>query len=96
MHAKSDAAKKATYAELIGGRYFNVQLEWNKQMGNLLYAPGKASRRTRRTTRSSASRSRARTSRPRSTAQEDFCTDVKVPGMVHGRMIRPAVAGACR
>ena len=27
-------------------------------------------------------------------AQEDFCTDVKVPGMVHGRMIRPAVAGA--
>ena len=26
--------------------------------------------------------------------QEDFCTDIKVPGMVHGRMIRPAVAGA--
>ena len=25
---------------------------------------------------------------------EDFCTDVKVPGMVHGRVIRPAVAGA--
>ena len=42
VHAKSDAAKKATYAELIGGRYFNVQLEWNKQIGNNLYAPGKA------------------------------------------------------
>ncbi len=42
VHAKSDAAKKASYAELIGGRYFNVQLEWNKQVGNLLYAPGKA------------------------------------------------------
>ena len=53
-----------------------------------------ASRRTRRTTRSSASRSSARTSRRRCYAQEDFCTDVKVPGMVHGRMIRPAVAGA--
>ena len=26
--------------------------------------------------------------------QEDFCTDVKVPDMAHGRMIRPAVAGA--
>ena len=26
VHAKGDAAKKATYAELIGGRYFNVQL----------------------------------------------------------------------
>ena len=27
-------------------------------------------------------------------AQADFATDIKVPGMVHGRMIRPAVAGA--
>src|SRR5206468_142472 len=42
VHAKGDAGKKAGYAELIGGRYFNVQLEWNKQTGNLLYAPGKA------------------------------------------------------
>ena len=40
VHAKSDAAKKATYAELIGGRYFNVQLEWNKQMGNRALRPG--------------------------------------------------------
>ena len=36
------AAKKASYAELIGGRYFNVQLDWNKHYGNGLYAPGKA------------------------------------------------------
>ncbi|MEA2962728.1 MAG: nicotinate dehydrogenase subunit, partial [Alphaproteobacteria bacterium] len=42
MHAKSDASRKASYAELIGGRYFNVQLDWNKQWGNTLYAPGKA------------------------------------------------------
>src|SRR5215510_2570505 len=42
VHAKSDAAKKASYAELIGGRYFNVPLEWNKELGNPLYAPGKA------------------------------------------------------
>src|SRR5262245_42634729 len=42
VHGKSDASRKAMYAELIGGRYFNVQLDWNKQMGNTLYAPGKA------------------------------------------------------
>ena len=35
-------SKKATYGELIGGRYFNVQLDWNKEIGNALYAPGKA------------------------------------------------------
>ena len=34
--------QEASYAELIGGRYFNVQLDWNKQFGNPLYAPGKA------------------------------------------------------
>src|SRR5262249_56517143 len=31
---------------------------------------------------------------PKVFAQEDFVTDVKVPGMLHARMIRPAVAGA--
>ena len=34
------------------------------------------------------------TSRPRFLLRRDFFTDIKVPGMVHGRMIRPAVAGA--
>ena len=42
VHAKSDPNKKVSYAELIGGQYFNTQLEWNKQIGNALYAPGKA------------------------------------------------------
>src|SRR5262245_8250244 len=42
VHSKSDPTKKASYAELIGGRYFNTQLEWNKEFGNTLYAPGKA------------------------------------------------------
>src|SRR5215469_14189043 len=30
------------YKELIGDKYFNVQLDWNKHYGNALYAPGKA------------------------------------------------------
>src|SRR4029077_11943097 len=42
VQAKADAGKKVSYAELIGGRYFNVELAWNKQYGNPLYAPGKA------------------------------------------------------
>src|SRR4051794_4375249 len=42
VHAKADAAKKAGYAELIGGQYFNIQLDWNQKYGNPLYAPGKA------------------------------------------------------
>jgi nicotinate dehydrogenase subunit B len=94
VHAKADAAKKASYAELIGGRYFNVQLDWNKEIGNTLYAPGKAKPKDPKD-HTIVGKPIARADiAPKVYAQEDFCTDVKVPGMVHGRMIRPAIAGA--
>jgi nicotinate dehydrogenase subunit B len=94
VHGKNDASKKATYAELIGGRYFNVQLEWNKQMGNLLYAPGKAQPKDPKDYKIVGKPIAREDIAPKVYAQEDFCTDVKVPGMVHGRMIRPAIAGS--
>jgi nicotinate dehydrogenase subunit B len=94
VQAKSDAAKKASYAELIGGRYFNVQLDWNKAMGNTLYAPGKAQPKSPKDYKIVGKPIPREDIAPKVYAQEDFCTDVKVPGMVHGRMLRPAVAGA--
>jgi nicotinate dehydrogenase subunit B len=94
VHAKSDATKKAAYGELIGGRYFNVQLDWNKQWGNALYAPGKAQPKSPSEHRIVGQPIKREDVAPKVFAQEDFCTDVKVPGMVHGRMIRPAIAGA--
>ena len=53
--------------------------------------PARQSRKTRRTSSSSANRSNGKTSRRKSLRGN---TDIKVPGMVHGRMVRPAVAGA--
>ena len=94
VHAKNDATKKASYAELIGGRYFNVQLEWNKQIGNLLYAPGKAKPKDAKDYKIVGKPIAREDIAPNASALEDFCTDVKVPGMVHGRVIRPAIAGA--
>jgi nicotinate dehydrogenase subunit B len=94
VHAKADKAKKASYAELIGGRYFNVQLDWNKEIGNTLYAPGKAKPKDPKNHTIVGKPIPRADIAPKVYAQEDFCTDVKVPGMVHGRMIRPAIAGA--
>jgi CO/xanthine dehydrogenase Mo-binding subunit len=94
VHAKNDAAKKATYAELIGGRYFNVGLDWNKKYGNPLYAPGKALPKKPSEHKIVGQRIKREDIAPKVFCQEDFCTDVKVPGMLHGRMIRPAIAGA--
>jgi CO/xanthine dehydrogenase Mo-binding subunit len=86
--------KKTTYAELIGGRYFNVQLEWNKQWGNPLYAPGKAQPKPHTAHKIVGKPIKREDVAPKVFCQEDYCTDIKVPGMVHGRVIRPAVAGA--
>lgn len=86
--------KTASYAELIGGEYFNVQLDWNKQMGNALFAPGKAEPKNFSRYQVVGQPIKRADVAGKVFGTEDFCTDVKVPGMVHGRMIRPEVAGA--
>jgi nicotinate dehydrogenase subunit B len=94
VHAKDDPSKRVSYAELIGGRYFNIQLDWNKQWGNPLYAPGKAQPKDPKNHKIVGKPIAREDIAPKVYAQEDFCTDVKRPGMVHGRMIRPTVAGS--
>jgi nicotinate dehydrogenase subunit B len=90
----SDGTHKTSYAELIGGRYFNVQLDWNKEIGNTLYAPGKAKPKDPKEYKIVGQPLKREDIAPKVYCQQDFVTDVKVPGMVHGRVIRPPVAGA--
>jgi CO/xanthine dehydrogenase Mo-binding subunit len=90
----SGAGKSTSYAKLLGGKYFNVQLDWNKQMGNALYAPGKAQPKKASEHKIVGQPIKREDVAPKVFAQEDFVVDIKVPGMVHGRVIRPAIAGA--
>ena len=92
--AVGDAGKRASYGELIGGRYFNVELDWNKQMGNALYAPGKAQPKNFSQDKLVGQPVKRQDVAGKVFGTENFCTDIRVPGMVHGRMIRPQVAGA--
>src|SRR5262245_38958392 len=92
VSASDDMAKRVSYAQLIGGKYFNVQLDWNKQYGNPLYAPGKAQPKKPNEHKIVGQPIKREDVAPEVFAQEDFVTDVKLPGMVHGRMIRPTVA----
>ena len=94
VHARSDTASKASYADLIGGQYFNVQLNWNKEIGNALYAPGKAQPKKPGEYRIVGQPIKRQDVAPNVFCEQDFVTDIKVPGMVHGRMIRPAISGA--
>src|SRR5262249_40018412 len=62
--------------------------------GNLLYAPGKAKPKDPKDYKIVGQPIGRQDVAPKVFSTEDFCTDVKVPGMLHGRMIRPPVAGS--
>ena len=94
VHAAEDASRRVSYADLIGGRYFNVPLAWNKEIGNTLYAPGRATPKSYKDYTIVGRPLPRLDIAPKVFCQEDYVTDVKVPGMVHGRVIRPPVAGA--
>jgi CO/xanthine dehydrogenase Mo-binding subunit len=94
VHSKNDPKQQVSYKELIGGRYFNVQLDWNKEYGNALYAPGKAKPKDPKDYKIVGQGIAREDIAPIVYAQTDFCTDVTRPNMLHGRMIRPSVAGA--
>jgi nicotinate dehydrogenase subunit B len=94
VSAADDKAKRISYAQMIGGKYFNVQLDWNKEYGNALYAPGKARPKPPGEHKIVGQPIKREDVAPKVFCQEDFCTDVKLPGMVHGRMVRPVVAGS--
>ena len=92
---KNDAAKKVTYGELIGGRQFDVELEWNKKIGNDLMVKGKAKPKSPSEYKTVGKPgTRRRDIAPKVLGTLEYMVDVKVPGMLHGRMIRPPVAGA--
>jgi nicotinate dehydrogenase subunit B len=90
----ADPGKQVSYGELIGGRFFDVKLQWNGVYGNFLLAKGQAVPK-----RPDQYRIVGR-SVPRADIGQkvfgrlDFVTEVSLPGMLHGRMLRPPVAGA--
>src|SRR5580698_4018539 len=94
VQASGDPAKTISYADLVGGQFFNVHLDWNGKYGNPLYAPGKAKPKDPKDHKVVGLPIKRDDVAPKVFAQTDFVTDIKVPGMIHGRVIRPPVAGA--
>ncbi len=86
--------RRISYGELIGGRDFDVPMQWNGTLGNGLTARGLAQPKPHSAYRV-VGQSIPRDEVTRKVfAQSVFVGDVRVPGMLHGRMIRPPVAGA--
>ena len=91
---KDNPSQKASYGELIGGRFFDVRLHWNGIIGHSLMVTGSAAPKSPKDYKVVGQPIRRRDVPGRVLGTADFIVDVKVPGMVHGRMIRPPVAGA--
>jgi nicotinate dehydrogenase subunit B len=89
-----DGNRGVSYGELIGGRDFDVALKWNGELGNGLTARGVAAPKAPSEYRLVG------TSVPRADVTKKvfgtrvFVGDIRVPRMLHGRMVRPPVAGA--
>lgn len=94
VQSRSDANKKVTYGELIGGRFFETQLEWNQKIGNALFVKGKGVRKPVSDYKVIGTSPLRRDVPPKVLGTGDYVVDIKVPGMVHGRVIHPPVAGS--
>jgi nicotinate dehydrogenase subunit B len=91
----SGQGKSVSYAQLIGGKHFNQPVEWNKLTGNLMDIKVQAKPKPV-TGYKVVGKSVAR----RDVAWKvygtgDYVTDLRLPGMLHARVIRPPRA-ACK
>jgi CO/xanthine dehydrogenase Mo-binding subunit len=94
VHAVADPARKISYAELIGGRYFDSKVGWNGRLSNALAVDVKAPLKTPDKFKVIGQSFRRRDLPGKVFGTLDMVNDLKLPGMLHARMIRPIVAGA--
>jgi len=82
IRVKSDASKKASYGQLIGGKKFNLTLDKNakRKPASEWTVLGTAARRPDMPAMV--------------TGQFEFAHNVRLPGMLHGRVVRPPAVGA--
>lgn len=89
-----DSAKKVSYVEMIGGNYFNVQVEWNGVVGNGMVVTGKAKPKAVADYNIVGKPYKRFDIPGKVYGTTDYVTDVRVPGMIHARLVMPPTAGA--
>lgn len=94
VSAVADPSKRTSYAELIGGRYFRHQVEWNKKFGNPLDIEVEAKPKSPAQYRVVGKPFARRDVPGKVYRTKPYVTDVSLPGMLHARVIRPQRA-AC-
>jgi nicotinate dehydrogenase subunit B len=94
VHAIKDPAKRISYAELIGGRHFDHRVDWNGKISSALAVNTKAQLKKPSEFKVIGQSPRRRDLPLKVFGQLEIVNDVRLPGMLHARMVRPTVAGA--
>jgi CO/xanthine dehydrogenase Mo-binding subunit len=87
-------AKKISYGALVGGRFLNVTMKWNGKIGNDLDVEGTAQPKKPADYKVVGTSPKRRDVAAKVFAKPAYVTDIRVPGMMHARVMRPPVAGA--
>ena len=82
-----------SYGELVGGRHFHHKIEWNKRYGNPLALKAQARAKDPSQHRIVGQSFPQKVIAEKVLGRAEYITDVRVEGMLHGRVIRPPVAG---
>ena len=94
VHAVADPAKRVTYAELIGGRFFDSKVNWNGKTSSQLQVEVKVPLKKPSEFKVIGQSFLRRDLPGKVFGTLEYVNDVRLPGMLHARMIRPTVAGA--
>jgi CO/xanthine dehydrogenase Mo-binding subunit len=94
IHDTADATKRMSYAELIGGGAFDSAVKWNGQLGLGLAVDGQAKIKQPKDFKIIGKSPPRRDLPGKVFGTLEMAPDVRLPGMLHARMIRPRVAGA--
>jgi nicotinate dehydrogenase subunit B len=87
---RTDPSKRVTYGELIGGRKFNVALTG----ANINATAGRAPMKTVQQLKMVGQSPQRYDIPPKVDGSLKWAVDVKLPGMVHARNVRPPMVGA--
>ena len=94
VHAAADRTKRVSYAELIGGRYLDKTVKWNGRLSNRLAVEVPAPLKKPADFKIIGKSLPRRDLPGKVFGTLEMVNDVRLPGMLHARMVRPTVAGA--
>ncbi len=93
IHDRADANRRISYADLIGGGRFDASVTWNGQLGLGLAVSAKAQIKEPRRFRIIGKSPPRRDLPGKVFGTLEMAPDVRLPGMLHARMIRPQGRG---